>query len=226
MQRLMSVLLVAVAACGDAGDSGGPYLPDASGALDAAASSDGAPAQQGLELEWADIPSLPGAISSTVTVMTVKFHVKKVEVLGDAGSIPETTGENVDLVWNIAASPPPISFPSAPPAIYSKVRINLDNGGASSPSVEIVGTTTANGSTEMFRVTSTQKLDLEITGYNVELGVAESERIPVVVGLDAAFAKVDWAAMRVANNERRLEDSDTQAMDAFFNDLEDVFTAP
>ncbi len=226
MQRLMSVLLVAIAACGDSGDRGGEYFPDAAGVADAANSSDASPSQQGLELVWMDDPMLPGAVSSTVTVMTAKFHVKRLEVLGDAGSIAEATSSDFDIAWNPATTPVPLSFPFAPPAIYSKVRLNLDKGNANEPSVEIVGTTTANGSVEMFKITSSEKLDLEITGYNTRLDVGEREYIMVLVAPDQGLANVDWATLPMQNNVRTLDDTNMVARDSFLDDLETVFTAP
>lgn len=226
MQRLMSVLLVVVAACG--GDGGSPMnFPDASGGgNDAASSSDASIPAQGIKVDWAAVPNLPGQVSSTVTVTSVKFHVKKLEVLGDAGSLPETSDDDFDLVWTpISPVPPPLYFTAAPPAVYSKVRVNLDKGSSNAPSVEILGTTTANGSTEMFEITSEKKLDLELSYQQFSLVIGDSRTIQVSVGLDAGLEKIEWGAMRTVGGVRTLEDTDTQAMDSFFDDLEDVFSA-
>jgi hypothetical protein len=227
MERLMSVLLVVVAACGDAGGMSPMGFPDASGALDSASSSDGAPFQ-GLTLEWADMPVLPGTVSATVTVTSVKFHVKKLEVIGDAGDPMDTTLDEFDLAWSpmMPSGPPRYAFESAPPAIYSKVRINLDKGPSDAPSVEILGTTTANGSAEMFEITSTRKLDLEVNGYNINFNIGEQETVTVNVELDEGLENINWGNLPMPSNTRTLEDGNTNAMDAFLDDLEAVFTAP
>jgi hypothetical protein len=229
MQRLMSVLFVAVAACGG-GDGGAMTgLPDASSGADDAPGVSDAQAFQGLTLAWNAMPVLPGSVSSIVTVTSVKFHVDKLEVISDAGDPTDTTRRDFDLLWT-ATSPGPeaYSFFSAPPAIYSKIRMNIDKGASNAPSVEILGTTTANGAAEPFKITSIKKLDLEITGYNLMLHVGEAKMITCDVGVDAGLANISWGNLPTTSNVRTLDDSapNTQAMDAFFGDLEDVFTAP
>lgn len=229
MQRLMSVLLVVVAACGDAADGGPSNLADASASADAPTGVSDSAVQTGLRLDWGDLPPLPGPLSATVTVTSVKLHVDRLEVLGDGGSVPQTTREDVALEWSMTASPSVIYMDDAPPAIYSKVRIGLDKVMANNgPSIEILGTTTANGSAEMFKITTTRKIDLEVTGYNITLGVGSPRTITVMVGLDAGLENVDWAALPVPNSVRTLDDStaNMDAMTAFIDDLALVFTAP
>jgi hypothetical protein len=224
MQRLMSVLLVVVAACGG-NDGGSSSFPDAwSGQSDGAAASDSAPAQ-GLVVDWRDMPTLPGMVSSTVTVFSVKLHVKKLEVVSDGGSVPDTTDDDFDLAWVGSSRPFPISFPTAPPAVYSKVRINLDKGSSNTPSVEITGSTTASGSAELFTIRSEQKLDLELSYQQFTLLVGDSKTVRVRVALDEGLENIDWVNLRKPSTMRLLDDTDTQAMDAFFDDLEEVFSA-
>jgi len=220
------VLFVVVAGCGGDGGMSPIGLADASGASDAASSADGAPAP-GLILDWADMPSLPGMVSPMVTVTSAKFFVKKLEIISDGGATPQTTVDDAMLVWNATTQVLPTTFFGAPaPAIYSKVRIHIDKGSSETPAVEILGTTTATGSSEPFKITSTEKLDLEVDGYNVQLAVGDSKVMTVLVGLDAALANVNWAALPTPSNVRTLDDNSMSARDAFFEDLETAFTAP
>jgi hypothetical protein len=232
----MSVLLVVVAAaaaaaCGDSADGGNPMgLPDANGGTqDAASSSDGAPAP-GLMIEWVDSPALPGPqnLPTMVNVTSAKFHIKKLEVISDGGTSPATTQDEFDIRWNATMAPQPIFFTSAPPAIYSKIRLSIDKGSSNAPSVEIVGTVTINATTEMFRISSIEKIDLEVEGYLVNLTLGDSEGMPIIVGLDALLADVNWMSLPVESNARTLDDrSATMAeMDLLFDHLEDTFTGP
>lgn len=202
-------------------------FPDAAGALDAGANSDGA-AFQGLTIEWVDSPDLPGSlnISTMVTVSSAKFHVKKLEAIGDGGAVPETTQDEFDVVWNATTSPPLITFFNAPPAIYSKIRLSLDKGSSNAPSIEIAGTVLVNGTTETFLVTTTQKKDIEVDGYAVILDIGESEGMPIIVGLDALLADVDWMSLPMTNNVRTLDDTRGQDVDALLDHLEDTFSGP
>lgn len=228
MQRLMSVFLVAVAACGG-GSGGDPMGLDASGGgFDASNSSDGA-AFQGLTVVWEDAPAIPGPqnLSTMVTVTSAKFHIKKLEVIGDAGDPINTTKDDFDILWDATTSPFPITFFTAPaPAIYSKVRLSIDKGSSDAPSVEIMGTVVINSNTEMFKITTIEKNDLEVRGYNVALGVGESETIPVIVGVDALLANVNWGALPNPGGVRTLDESSASALDAFLDHLEDTFTSP
>jgi hypothetical protein len=225
----MSVLLVVVAACGDGNGGGGPMTgADASASQDAPfGNSDGAPAP-GLVVEWVDSPALPGPqnLPTMVNVSSAKFHIKKLELVSDGGTDPSTTREDFDILWNASVSPPSIHFLSAPPAIYSKVRLSIDKGSSSSPSIEILGTVTVDATTEMFRISSIEKADVEIEGYFVNLGLGDSQGMPIIVGLDALLADVNWMSLPVDSNARTLDDSNTSAMDALFDQLEDTFTAP
>jgi hypothetical protein len=229
MRWVMSVLLlVAAVGCGG-GDGGMSALPDgAAGAQDAISSSDGAAFQPGLTIQWVDLPALPGPVSATVTVTSAVFHVEKLEVIGDAGDPAETTKRDYKLTWNATQSPFDDMFINAPPAIYSKVRIGLDKGSSNAPAFEITGTVVIGGASEPFHITSLKKIDLEVTGYNVNLPVNGSADITVMVGLDDALQNVNWMALPTTNSTRILEDSapTAAAMDALVDDLEETFTRP
>ncbi len=205
--------------------------PDAGASQDAPiSSSDGAPAP-GLMIEWVDSPALPGPqnLPAMVNVTSAKFHIKKLEVISDGGTSPTTTQDEFDIRWNSTMAPQPIFFTSAPvPAIYSKIRLSIDKGSSNAPSVEITGTVTINATTEMFRITSIEKADLEVEGYLVNLTVGDSEGMPIIVGLDALLADVDWMSLPVDGGARTLDDrmGNMAEMDLLFDRLEDTFAGP
>lgn len=226
MTRLMSVFLLVVAACG--GSDGGSNLADAGASLDAPTGSSDASAAPGLTVQWVAAPAIPGPqqLSTMVNVTSAKFHLKKLEVIGDGGALPETTQDEFDVLWDATHAPPSIFFTTAPPAIYSKVRLGFDKGSSNAPSIEISGTVLVNGTTEMFRVTSTQKTDVEVGGYSVRLDLGEFEGMPIIVGLDALLADVNWMALPTPGGVRTLDDTSTQAMDSLLDHLEYTFSGP
>jgi hypothetical protein len=224
----MSVLFLVLAACGGSAGDGANLLPDApSSGADAGASSDGAPFQ-GLVVSWEDAPAIPGPQNtvSMIDVTSAKFHIEKLEAISDGGADPSATQQEFDVAWSAVASPADIFFFSAPPAIYSKIRLSIDAGPANAPSIEITGTVQVNGSTEMFRVTSMQSAALEVSGYAVTLGLGEAEGMPIIVGLDVLLADVDWMALPLQNGVRTLDDTRSTEMTAFFGYLEYTFTGP
>ena len=225
MQRLMSVLLLVAACGGDGGNS--QMIPDAPASVDAGASSDSA-GFQGLTIQWLASPAVPGPqnLPTMVEVTSAKFHVEKLEAISDGGAVPETTLREFDLEWSATTTPEPIFFTSAPPAIYSKIRLGLEKGASNAPSIEIRGTVLVGGSTEAFVVSTTQKADLEIGGYAVTLGIGGSETMPVIVGLDALLADVDWMALPTTSGTRTLDDTQAMAVDDLLDRLEDTFTSP
>jgi hypothetical protein len=230
MKRLMSVLLVVgVAACGGGADGGSPNVSDApQGSLDAGANADGLPFQ-GLTVEWVGSPPIPGPLGLngvTISVSSARFYIDKLEAISDGGAVPETTQEEFHVLWDISNAPPSILFQNAPPAIYSKVRLGIDQGPANGASFEITGNVVIAGTSEPFRITSMQKVDLEVEGYAIRLDLGDYEGMPIIVKLDAFLAEVDWSALPVVNNTRTLDDTNSVAIDALLGRFDLAFVGP
>ncbi|MFN0248014.1 MAG: hypothetical protein ACKV2T_14080 [Kofleriaceae bacterium] len=226
----MSVLFVLGAtACGGNADGGSPNVPDApAGALDAGASADGAPFQ-GLTVDWADSPPLPGPLGlsgTTISVASARFRIERLEAISDGGAVPEARQDDFDILWDSSNAPPTIYFPNAPPAIYSKVRLNIDQGPGDTASFEITGSVVISGTTEPFRITSQQKIDLEVEGYAVRLDLGDQRGMPIIVKLDALLAEVAWSGLPVTNTVRTLDDTRPTEIDALRDRFELAFVGP
>ena len=181
--RLLLGCLLALAACGgDSGQGGDDGAPsDATSSVDGFPSSDAA-AQTGLNVSWDDQPPIPGPFSSGVTITSVRLEIDRLEVVGDAGG-PETTRLNYDAAWTATLSPFPISFPLAQPGLYSQVSMTID-GKTVVPSYEILGTVVNGGSTEPFKITDTAQLQVDISGYSVQLFPGNSEDLVIRIDMD------------------------------------------
>ncbi len=60
----------------------------------------------------------------------------------------------------------------------------------------------------------------------MRLDLGESEGMPIIVGLDALLADVNWMALPTPGGVRTLDDTSTQAMDSFLDHLEYTFSGP
>ncbi len=196
--------LLAIAACGGGGGDDGD---DGNGTSDASSFSDGAASSDsqlstGLTVTWTAQPMIPGPFSG-VTVSTVKLRLARLEVIGDTGSTSGTTLNDFDVIWSSTTSPFPISFFSAEPGLYSKVSLQID-GKVVARSYEIRGSVVINGTTELFEITDTSPLAVDVSGYNVTLTAGQAVEVPIYVDMDNVIDAVDFASLPTVGNVRTM----------------------
>ncbi len=218
MYRVAACLLLGVA-CGDSGGSI-PSFPDAPHpSQDATTLSDAPSFDRGVTVDIRAQPTLPGQVRSDVTVTSATFRLRSLEVIGDAGS-SMTTIEDLELTWAAVQEPPPYVFPNAPPALYSKIA--LDVSGDTFPSYEIRGQVVVDNQLRSFLVTDNIRLQIEVSPYSVTLLPGDNVAIPVRLDLEAAL-DLNWTQLRDDNGTLTLDQDGGAAITRFRMDLERAF---
>lgn len=138
VQRYLGFIALVLAAChGDDGPStdGGPL--------------DSPPGDETvLVLDWQADPAIPGGDDDNLQVATASIGVQNLRVIGDASSGSDTSLASLALAWQGSGDPAPTTFAHAPPALYS--RVELDIRGADS--LDVTGTVRINGDATPFHV--------------------------------------------------------------------------
>lgn len=212
-------------------DSGQPGQDGGTSYADGSVASDAGNGGEGLAVTWEAMPSIPGSAGSNLQLDSVVFRIDRLQVIGDNGEPGNTTARDLVLAWDDStggANPAPVVFDSAPPALYSKVRLLLDKDASNNPSVEIRGSVTVGGDTDKFRIVSRNDVAVEVSGYTLLLGPGEDLEVRVVIDLpdllqDLDFEEYDYDA---ENDEHTLDDSQAGLMAAFLDDLDQVFDRP
>jgi hypothetical protein len=208
MRALVGCLLVA-AACGG-GTGPDPSALDAAASVDAASSSDAA--SSGLTAVWSSNPDVPGMFDNGITVSSAMFAIARLEVVGDAGTPGATTATNLDITWTSTLQPSPVYFGGAPSGLYSQVTLQLD-GDLVAPSYVIKGTASINSIEEPFEISDTKNIELDISGYNVALSPGSTATIPIRLDLRGLLDSVNFGALPLEGNVRKLDQSSPQIGD-------------
>jgi hypothetical protein len=145
----------------------------------------GAP-EAGLFVTWGAHPSLPGPLTSSITLSQVTFQIDRFEVQSDADG--GTSHSRYPLTWSAGTTPAQEAFPDAPSGLYSRVAITL--GGFYDNAYEIDGTWLDHGKTKPFRIVdqATLKTSFELSetlaaGGATTIGISV-ELADVIGGLD------------------------------------------
>jgi hypothetical protein len=112
--------MVATIACG----TPAPGATD-SRTPDAREGSGGVPGVR-LNCTLGSTPTLPVTLGN-VTVNTVRFSIRSIKVVGDAGSDARAQKQDLDLRWQSGVAPTPQAFDNFPPGIYSGFTTKIDS---------------------------------------------------------------------------------------------------
>jgi hypothetical protein len=156
--------------------------PDAAGA-------DASTTGPGLTVSWALQPKIPGNVKENVWVDEATFKLDSLNVTGDAASV--ALPDEVDLTWDDDGTPAPLTFPSAPTGLYSKLSLRVD-GQLVDNSYWINGHVMVEGTMYPFKIYDRDYLDISL--YQDEtLAPGGSVEVPVLIELDHALDGIDWS---------------------------------
>ncbi|CAN5852450.1 hypothetical protein BH11MYX2_BH11MYX2_39580 [soil metagenome] len=222
MYGIVLLLASAAAACGD--DGGGSSSPQDAIAASDASSGDAAPGNPPLKVDWDAEPPL-GSLSTTLAVAKAQFHVDRLQVISDVEDPTQTTARNLALLWlDNGALPDSVRFDDAPPALYSKIKLQLDTDQtATTPTVEITGQVDAGMGLKNFHVETFRPTSVEISGYSTSLVPGGTAKMGVSLDVQSALQHIDWSSVTKTGNTYVLDDTQTTAMDAFLVDLDNAF---
>ena len=211
------LLIAASAACGS-DDGGSPANPDAPPASDA-------PNPTSLRLTWTSLPPIPGPIKNDIDVATASFRLGQLQIVGDGGSGGATTLEDIMLEWSAEhPMPPMLTFAAAPLGLYSKISFDVV-ADASHDAFEITGAAKIGPVMEPFRIYDTEPLDIEISGYDVELEPGRSVQLTVQLDLKAVLESLDYEEFPVIGGVRTVGPADAQ-INAVREAMTDAFENP
>ncbi|HEY4183290.1 MAG TPA: hypothetical protein VGM90_40985 [Kofleriaceae bacterium] len=223
MYGIVLLLVGAAAACGDDGD-GGSSPTDAIAASDSGGGGDAFPNTPSLRVDWDARPQL-GSVSTTLSVSKAQVHADRLQVISDVEDPTQTTARNLDLVWlDTGLVPDSVRFDDAPPALYSKIKVSLDEDQtATRGSVRIEGKVDAGMGMRDFTIETFRPTSIEVSGYSTSVFPGGTAKMGIDLDVAAALAHVDWANLNHPASTYVLDDTQTTAMDAFLVDLDAAF---
>jgi hypothetical protein len=180
------ILGLALAGCPGQSDDGPPdVMPDAGASSDA----DVEPEGSGLSFQFGSDPELPGGISgeNNPYVEDARFTLVQVRAIGDAATGDElTSAASFELSWG-ESSEEELSFPQAPPGIYSQFLAEID-------SYEIQGTVEVGGVDKPFRIAreSGAAIPIALSLESLVLDPGLYREVEIDVGLSEVIVAIDW----------------------------------
>jgi hypothetical protein len=189
------------------------------GPPDAGADGDGA-TTGGLTFKFSTSPTLPN-VTDGLTVTEIRLSLHDVRAIGDAAPGDNRTYlPELDLEWRTDnTGPQVVSFPMAPPGIYSALDAHFGGGGGSGHRLvaggpgggggtyDIRGTVVVNGQTYPFEVEDDYAMEpISVTLYGVQ--VDPHQMTIARIGLDlGSLADIDWTQVPFRDGELRLDES-------------------
>ena len=214
--RLVFGCLV-LASCGGGADP--PLLSDAATSSDAPSTSDAQLPTTGIVVRFSSNPSTPGQIRDGVTVTSATFRVRSLEVVGDGGS-DMTKREDVELAWG-PLQPASVTFPDAPPALYSQITLDID-GDLAAPSYEILGMARVAGTMQPYRITDIGRVQADVSPFDRTLSPGGQLTLAVELDLRDAL-NLDFGQLRNDGGVWTLDQTDGSRIAKFREDLEKAF---
>jgi len=157
---------------------------------------------QGLVIDWAVDPAVPGNLEDNVTLDTVELHLRDLRVTGDAAPGDErTTMPTVDLAWGDGNAPSPTTFAAAPPGLYSHVAFSLERD--LGEGYRLIGTVQVAGTTYPYEIEDELPVAVSLPmSATLEAGGNASETIQasfhdVVTGVDWTQVTLDDGTLRI-----------------------------
>ena len=195
-------LMLATAACADVPDGAGADAGQ--GGQDAG--QDAGTAQSGLIVQWMDPFSLPGAAGNVIYLDEVKMPLRDVRAIGDAApGDSRTYVSTCDLHWEHGQAPPWLSFPSAPPGLYSRFEFRIQS--AQGDGYELSGELVLPGHDHRVKFTIEDKQMLPVSiPLNVSLEPGQVRTIMVKIDIIKVLAAIDWSDVEIEDDTITIDE--------------------
>jgi hypothetical protein len=164
----------------------------------------------GLQVTWS--ATIPGAVTSDVTVSSLLFRIAYLRVIGDAGPGDDRTSvDSIQVGWSQDGAPQAIMFADAPTGLYSHVAF-LADGNLVDYSYEISGTTKVDGNVKPFAIHDRSPLPVSLD-TSVTLDPNQVASVGIDVHLDQALQSLDWSKLNNQNGTLTLDTFDSAMND-------------
>lgn len=190
--------------------------PDGGGPADATPNT-------GLAVQWTSKQAIPGEIGGNLQLSSATLRFDTFALISDAGTgDPRTIWVNFQEQWGRGGTPQDISFPDAPPGLYSKIGFQID-GLFVHDSIEIYGMVqvAGNGTFEPFELH-----DVALTQVSLDCHVMLQPGDMSSIGLEVDFANalgaIDFSSIASVGGVRVVVATDPQ-MDDFRSKLSESF---
>jgi hypothetical protein len=208
MLRAIAVPLLAMfAACEEpsSGADGGPGTPDAAPGQDGGGADTPDSGTGGLTIHFtAGLPN----VAPEVTLDEARIWLRDVRAIGDsAPGDSRTSLDEAELDARSDREPTPITFPLAPPGIYSRLDMRLgQTGGDGRQGYELRGHVTIDAASVELEVTDQGATD----AISVALGgLAVDDASDVTIAIDLSFlGGIDWASAPRDGQKITLDEGD------------------
>jgi len=198
------VAMVGLAVALTAACTPAPYGDDADGGSNPGqdGGADAGPAHAGLVFQWQNLPTLPGGLGESLYLDEVRMPLRDVRAIGDAApGDSRTYVSSLDLLWKHGEWPPVLSFPMAPPGLYSRFEFRVQSGEGEGYvlSGEIV--LPGHDHKVKFAIHDSQMLSVSVplTGLSLEAGQVKT--VLVKINIAAVLSAIDWSQVHVDDDE-------------------------
>lgn len=170
------------------------------------ASTDAGTAQSGLIIQWKDPFTLPGAAGELFYLDEVKMPLRDVRAVGDAApGDSRTYVSTCNLHWEHGQAPPWLSFPSAPPGLYSRFEFRIQS--AEGTGYELTGELVLPGHDHRvkFSIEDSQTLPVSIP-LNVSLEPGQVRTLVVKIDIIKVLASIDWSHVEIEDDTIKIDE--------------------
>jgi hypothetical protein len=172
--------------------------------------ADAGPAQSGLVCQWENLPTLPGSLGQNLYLDEVQMPLRDVRAIGDAApGDSRTYVASLDLLWKHGEAPPSLSFPMAPPGLYSRFEFRVQSGAGEG--YVLTGEIVLPGHDHRikFAIHDSQLLSVSIPLIGLSLEPGQVKTIAVKVDIAAVLHAIDWSQVEIEDDRIEIgEDSD------------------
>ncbi len=178
---------------------------------DASIDADVPPGGAALVFKWLAKPAPQAGVGANMVIKEIRLPLRDVRAVGDAapGDI-RTSVATLDLRWDDGHAPQVLTFPLAPPGLYSRFEFRVQS--VDGKGYELKGEVTVAGheDTLKFDIHDNQMLPVSLPLSELELKVGEVENIEVSLNVAAVLAVIDWQSMQDDDGSYEIDEQSPQ----------------